>query len=168
MRRPFSSWSATAQHTLVVPRSRAKTRRGRVTLTPECTPLRAQDKVFWRTQNPYMMGLTAKSVTAGEGRRQGGRLCTHWRRPTAGGPLQRRRATVAGARRAVQTARAAPAHGVQDWGMRIDAILESRHPVFSFEFSPPRTDEGVASLFSAIAHLRELGPAFVSVTYGAG
>jgi len=52
--------------------------------------------------------------------------------------------------------------------MRIDSILASRAPVFSFEFFPPRTEEGVATLFSTIAHLRDLHPAFVSVTYGAG
>jgi methylenetetrahydrofolate reductase (NADPH) len=52
--------------------------------------------------------------------------------------------------------------------MRIDSLLETRRPLFSFEFFPPKTDEGVRSLFETIDHLRELDPAFVSVTYGAG
>ncbi len=51
--------------------------------------------------------------------------------------------------------------------MRIDSMLAERRPVFSFEFFPPRTDEGERALFSTVAQLRELEPAFVSVTYGA-
>ena len=43
-----------------------------------------------------------------------------------------------------------------------------RQPVFSFEFFPPKTDDGVRQLFETISHLRELEPTFVSVTYGAG
>lgn len=41
-------------------------------------------------------------------------------------------------------------------------------PVFSFEFFPPRTDEGERVLWQAIAELEPLRPAFVDVTYGAG
>jgi methylenetetrahydrofolate reductase (NADPH) len=41
-------------------------------------------------------------------------------------------------------------------------------PRFSFEFFPPKTEEGMRNLFSAVAELRPLDPAFVSVTYGAG
>ena len=53
--------------------------------------------------------------------------------------------------------------------MRLDTVLEGRRqPVFSFEFFPPKTDEGVRQLFESISHLRELEPTFVSVTYGAG
>jgi len=51
--------------------------------------------------------------------------------------------------------------------MRIDAVLASHRPAFSFEFFPPRTDDGVRSLFTTVAQLRELDPSFVSVTYGA-
>jgi methylenetetrahydrofolate reductase (NADPH) len=51
--------------------------------------------------------------------------------------------------------------------MRIDRLLGGAEPLFSFEFFPPQTDAGVASLFSAISDLSDLRPAFVSVTYGA-
>jgi methylenetetrahydrofolate reductase (NADPH) len=52
--------------------------------------------------------------------------------------------------------------------MRISERLRSRAPFFSFEFFPPKTDAGVASLMDALATLRALDPAYVSVTYGAG
>jgi methylenetetrahydrofolate reductase (NADPH) len=53
--------------------------------------------------------------------------------------------------------------------MRIDELLRSRRePVISFEFGPPRTVEAELELWKAVEELRELGPAFVSVTYGAG
>jgi methylenetetrahydrofolate reductase (NADPH) len=52
--------------------------------------------------------------------------------------------------------------------MRIVDDFGSGRPVFSFEFFPPKTDEGVRGLFAAVADLARLKPAFVSVTYGAG
>jgi methylenetetrahydrofolate reductase (NADPH) len=52
--------------------------------------------------------------------------------------------------------------------MRIDEILASTRPCFSVEFFPPKTDEGRESLFETVDVLRELDPAFFSVTYGAG
>jgi methylenetetrahydrofolate reductase (NADPH) len=39
---------------------------------------------------------------------------------------------------------------------------------FSIEFFPPKTPEGIDSLFTAVQELKALDPAFVSVTYGAG
>jgi methylenetetrahydrofolate reductase (NADPH) len=52
--------------------------------------------------------------------------------------------------------------------MRIDRILDERRPVFSFEFFPPKTDEGQAALEHALEELKEDQPDYVSVTYGAG
>jgi methylenetetrahydrofolate reductase (NADPH) len=53
--------------------------------------------------------------------------------------------------------------------MRIDEILSAgERPTFSFEFFPPRTPEGEANLYLALAALRPLAPDFISVTYGAG
>lgn len=56
--------------------------------------------------------------------------------------------------------------------MRISDLLqfaaERGEPVFSFEFFPPRTDEGRAAFIDAVRRLRPLGPGFVSVTWGAG
>jgi methylenetetrahydrofolate reductase (NADPH) len=52
--------------------------------------------------------------------------------------------------------------------MRIDEILATTRPVFSIEFFPPKTDEGREGLIETARTLGELGPNFVSVTYGAG
>jgi methylenetetrahydrofolate reductase (NADPH) len=53
--------------------------------------------------------------------------------------------------------------------MRIDERLAAgSDPSFSFEFFPPRTDEGERNLGRALAELARLEPTFVSVTYGAG
>ncbi len=52
--------------------------------------------------------------------------------------------------------------------MRIDDVLTASTPVFSFEFFPPRTREGVETLFETVEALTPLQPSFVSVTYGAG
>src|SRR5919112_2934151 len=53
--------------------------------------------------------------------------------------------------------------------MRIDERLaDGTEPSFSFEFFPPRTDEGERNLGRALAELSRLQPTFVSVTYGAG
>jgi methylenetetrahydrofolate reductase (NADPH) len=47
-------------------------------------------------------------------------------------------------------------------------LLASGERSFSFEFFPPRSDEGEAVLWSALRDLEALRPTFVSVTYGAG
>jgi methylenetetrahydrofolate reductase (NADPH) len=52
--------------------------------------------------------------------------------------------------------------------MKIDTIIARRRPSFSFEFFPPKTDEGVEKLMATVRALGALEPAFVSVTYGAG
>lgn len=52
--------------------------------------------------------------------------------------------------------------------MRIDELLTGSEPLFSFEFFPPKTEQGEQNLYEALSELRTLDPAFVSVTYGAG
>src|SRR5256885_6440433 len=53
--------------------------------------------------------------------------------------------------------------------VRIDEIIARRsEPVFSFEFFPPKTEEGEQNLQTALRELRPLEPSYVSVTYGAG
>jgi methylenetetrahydrofolate reductase (NADPH) len=52
--------------------------------------------------------------------------------------------------------------------MRIIDCFGSTAPVFSFEFFPPKTPEGVKNLFATLSELAPLKPSFVSVTYGAG
>jgi methylenetetrahydrofolate reductase (NADPH) len=52
--------------------------------------------------------------------------------------------------------------------VRIDEIIATREgPVFSFEFFPPKTEDGERNLREALDTLRALEPDFVSVTYGA-
>ncbi len=51
--------------------------------------------------------------------------------------------------------------------MRIPDLLSKSGPSFSFEFFPPKNDEGVATLFANVEQLKSLDPDFVSVTYGA-
>lgn len=52
--------------------------------------------------------------------------------------------------------------------MRIAERLRHKRPVFSFEFFPPQTEKGEASLLRSLERLAPLQPDFVSVTYGAG
>jgi methylenetetrahydrofolate reductase (NADPH) len=52
--------------------------------------------------------------------------------------------------------------------MKICDLLASGMPLFSFEFFPPKTEAGAATLARTIRDLKELAPDFVSVTYGAG
>ena len=52
--------------------------------------------------------------------------------------------------------------------MRISDALANLRPFFSFEFFPPKDDDGSRQLFATIEALQPLRPAFVSITYGAG
>jgi methylenetetrahydrofolate reductase (NADPH) len=52
--------------------------------------------------------------------------------------------------------------------MKIKELFKSGRRVFSFEFFPPKTEAGAATLERTIRELSDLQPAFVSVTYGAG
>ncbi len=50
----------------------------------------------------------------------------------------------------------------------VKELLDAGEPSFSFEFFPPKTDEGERQLWRAIRDLEPYAPTFVSVTYGAG
>jgi methylenetetrahydrofolate reductase (NADPH) len=50
---------------------------------------------------------------------------------------------------------------------RIDELLAAG-PTTSFEFFPPKTEEGDAHLRATLRELEPLSPSFVSITYGAG
>ncbi|NUM55924.1 MAG: methylenetetrahydrofolate reductase [NAD(P)H] [Candidatus Hydrogenedentes bacterium] len=52
--------------------------------------------------------------------------------------------------------------------MHIQDILATNSTTFSFEFFPPKTEQGADELFTNIAEFEALQPSFVSVTYGAG
>lgn len=52
--------------------------------------------------------------------------------------------------------------------MKIIDKIRAQNPVFSFEFFPPKNDEGLQRLFETLADLKPYEPAYVSVTYGAG
>ncbi len=51
---------------------------------------------------------------------------------------------------------------------RIDDLFGKGKPTISFEFFPPKTEQGFASLYQTIEELKPLDPSYVSVTYGAG
>jgi methylenetetrahydrofolate reductase (NADPH) len=50
----------------------------------------------------------------------------------------------------------------------IGDLVRDDGPTFSFEFFPPKTEEGERQLWRAIRELEPLRPSFVSITYGAG
>jgi methylenetetrahydrofolate reductase (NADPH) len=50
----------------------------------------------------------------------------------------------------------------------IVSLLRTETPTLSFEFFPPKTDQGRRTLWRTIEDLADLAPDFVSVTYGAG
>jgi methylenetetrahydrofolate reductase (NADPH) len=49
-----------------------------------------------------------------------------------------------------------------------DLLLKNSQPIFSFEFFPPKTEDGIIELFEILREVRALNPGFISVTYGAG
>lgn len=53
-------------------------------------------------------------------------------------------------------------------GMHVQDIFDRHSVTFSFEFFPPKSDKAWDELFGRISVFEELGPSFVSVTYGAG
>jgi methylenetetrahydrofolate reductase (NADPH) len=53
--------------------------------------------------------------------------------------------------------------------LRISEFYTRREPTISFEFFPPKSDEAEEALFrDVVPALKRLGPAYISVTYGAG
>ena len=53
--------------------------------------------------------------------------------------------------------------------VRVDEIIATKdQPTFSFEFFPPKTEDGERNLRATLEDLRAFDPDFVSVTYGAG
>jgi methylenetetrahydrofolate reductase (NADPH) len=50
----------------------------------------------------------------------------------------------------------------------IGDLIAAPAPTFSFEFFPPKTEDGHRQLWTAIRDLETLRPSFVSITYGAG
>jgi methylenetetrahydrofolate reductase (NADPH) len=52
--------------------------------------------------------------------------------------------------------------------MRIIEILKNNWPMFSLEFFPPKTGQGMIELFETLREARKLRPGFISVTYRAG
>ena len=52
--------------------------------------------------------------------------------------------------------------------MRLDPLFQAGKPTISFEFFPPKTDEGFASLYRTIEELKPLQPSYVSVTLETG
>jgi methylenetetrahydrofolate reductase (NADPH) len=52
--------------------------------------------------------------------------------------------------------------------MKIRNRLNPSNPCYSFEFFPPKSDQGVHNLLRTVEELAPLDPGFVSVTYGAG
>lgn len=50
----------------------------------------------------------------------------------------------------------------------LNAYIERGQPFYSFEFFPPKTDEGVRNLQERQRRMVKLGPAFCDITWGAG
>lgn len=50
----------------------------------------------------------------------------------------------------------------------VGGLVSGARPTLSFEFFPPKTDDGVRALWRTIRALEPYAPDFVSVTYGAG
>lgn len=51
--------------------------------------------------------------------------------------------------------------------MKIVELYKRQRHTISFEFFPPKTDEGERKLFEAVRQLKSLAPSFVTCTYGA-
>lgn len=52
--------------------------------------------------------------------------------------------------------------------MKITEILKKRKFIFSCEFFPPKSEQGMVQLFQTAEEIKQLNPGYISVTYGAG
>jgi len=52
--------------------------------------------------------------------------------------------------------------------MKISSLFEQKKTVFSFEIFPPKKTSSVETIYETLEELKDLKPAFISVTYGAG
>ena len=52
--------------------------------------------------------------------------------------------------------------------MKISSLFGKGRAVLSFEVFPPKKTSPIETVYSTLAELKELNPAFISVTYGAG
>ncbi|GFH28690.1 methylenetetrahydrofolate reductase [Haematococcus lacustris] len=51
---------------------------------------------------------------------------------------------------------------------KVNECIAKGQTVFSFEFFPPRTEEGVENLFDRLDRMAAYGPVFCDITWGAG
>lgn len=51
---------------------------------------------------------------------------------------------------------------------KINAMRQAGTPFYSFEYFPPKTEEGVDNLYQRLERMALLDPLFVDVTWGAG
>lgn len=51
---------------------------------------------------------------------------------------------------------------------KINEKIEHKEPFFSFEYFPPRTQEGLSNLYARFKRMGELGPLFMDITWGTG
>ncbi|KAI9834308.1 MAG: hypothetical protein M1826_004234 [Phylliscum demangeonii] len=51
---------------------------------------------------------------------------------------------------------------------KLEAAEREGRTMFSFEFFPPKTPQGVQNLYERIHRMHDLGPAFIDITWGAG
>lgn len=51
---------------------------------------------------------------------------------------------------------------------QLQAKIERGEPFFSFEYFPPKTDEGIRNLRERQHRMVKLGPTFCDITWGAG
>ncbi|KAJ1676245.1 methylenetetrahydrofolate reductase 1, partial [Spiromyces aspiralis] len=51
---------------------------------------------------------------------------------------------------------------------KIERAVEDGKPFVSFEYFPPKTDQGLVNLYERIERMSHLDPLFAAVTWGAG